>query len=58
MNPFIRWPEAITRCEAQSIPYVIATVIGQQYADTATAALPGRCRERNFFQYLIGFTGQ
>ena len=30
MNPFIRWPEAIARCEAQSIPYVIATVIGRE----------------------------
>ncbi len=30
MNPFIRWPEAITRCEAQSTPYVIATVIGRE----------------------------
>ena len=30
MNPFIRWPEAITRCEAQSIPYVFATVIGRE----------------------------
>ena len=30
MNPFIRWPEAIARCEAQSTPYVIATVIGRE----------------------------
>ena len=30
MNPFIRWPEAIARCEAHSIPYVIATVIGRE----------------------------